>query len=350
MGYSGGLPVDDYLGGALSTIQEDVNTAKAWLDDFYETEFCGFTDEEHSIIGACKEFASFAGGPKSFWQTLAKQEALRGGDDSPFNGCETNGICNFSTLLMGIFGDIYIGPMSQGSDGDSRQKLIPVLYIPSKTPMKVADIVNGLLEGGSDFRLPGMFLPSGATGPGDYTDAPLTDITSLQFGEKAEDALAKIADAISSGDASYMDSETIEFINQQVLPLWQVINVFAYQGDAGIASVESGIIKKYAAVSNAYFFLQDVAKLASTNIDKYMNTLERGKDYAAVSKEEFQAAAKTLKGKIKEFRRALTVSYRNVLETFHKALDNVTRMSMLEKEITGRLMDQFGYSPFKFYK
>ena len=356
-GSSGNSP---FLGALKEYVQEPLGDVKNWLDDFYSTEFCPQGNPD--LIGPCQEFASFADGPKSFWQSLAKYESKKNTDDDndPFVGCETNGICDMSSIIMGIFGDIFIGALSQGTSADDqRLRTIPVAYVAPKTSMSVAEIVKAMLSGTTNstvgssslspiipaMRFTGTGNPTATT---DNYEAVLVDTSSVRFGERAEEALSKIAQAISSGDSTLMDAETIKFINEQVFPLWRIINIFAYQGDAAIATIQNGVIKEFAAISSAYYFLNDIANLAMNEIDKYTNTLNRGLRMAPVNKENFRTETKKLIRHITEFRRELSKSYRQVIQKFYLALDNITKISTLEKEVTVRLMNNYDYSPFLF--
>ena len=69
---------------------------------------------------------------------------------------------------------------------------------------------------------------------------------------------------------------------------------------------------------------------------------------APVNKENFRTETKKLIRHFTEFRRELSKSYRQVIQKFYLALDNITKISTLEKEVTVRLMNNYDYSPFLF--
>jgi hypothetical protein len=323
-------------------LEETQKTLSQWteeLNNFYQTEFCPGNDDH--LIGPCIEYASFGTLPKSFWQSLAKLEAANAQDSNdPFYGCGT-GICDFVKIVEGVFGDIKFdaGGSSEGV------RLIKVEKIDPKSNVSDEKWLHQLIDGNATgLTIKGQYMASNGS-----TVVVDVNVDAINFGGKAEQALGEIINAIETGNNT-LSSSTIDFINDQVFPLWRLINIISYQGTGALSTIQTGIIKKYAAISNAYYFLKDLAKNAEKHLNKHINTLLEGANYAPVNQDIFKGAISALRHNIASFRRALTDEYRNIQKDFYSTLASLTEMSTLEKEITARLMTDYGYMPLSLYK
>jgi uncharacterized protein YdcH (DUF465 family) len=283
--------------------------------------------------------------PKSFWQSLAKLEAASAGSDSsnPFHDCDT-GVCDFTKIVEGIFGDIKFSAGNTNSTS-SGVKLIKTEKIDPKSNISDEKWLHQLIDGkATGLTIKGQYMNS--DGSISVVDV---SVDAINFGGKAEKALDEIISAINSGNNT-LSSSTIDFINDQVFPLWRLVNIISYQGTGALSTVRSGIIKKYAAISNAYYFLKDLAKNAEKHLNKHINTLMVGVNYAPVNQDTFKEAISALRSNMASFRRALNDEYSKIQKQFYNALSSLTEMSTLEKEITARLMTDYGYMPMNLFK
>jgi hypothetical protein len=231
MGYDGGSS-GTWHSDMLEAIQGNLTSAKEELDNFYGTEFCGWTKDEHSVFGPCKQFANLCNGPKSFWTDVARLESAQATEpDNPFFGCDCSDSgcnnCYFLYLVSGLFGDLFVSGWQQKEGGILGE--VAMEYKQPKVNYKdkkvLIDLLQHLLSQDGKMQIIGMqFVKNGDSY--EFKDVILDDdkLKAIQFGKKANDAIEEIIEAFKDGTGT-LSTSTIEFINEQELPLWKIINM-----------------------------------------------------------------------------------------------------------------------------
>jgi len=325
-GYKGSLIGSTWDDSKLQTIQQTVADAKKDLEDFYSTEFCGWTADEHSVLGPCKTFANICAGPKSFWTDVARLEAAQAtGPDNPFFGCSCSDSgcdnCNFLYLVTGLFGDLIVAPWGS-KDGILGE--VAMNYEPPRIKKDgIQDLFQRMLSQDGALQIDGMqFIKNDENSYSiNYVTLSDSDLAAIQFGKKANNAIEEIINAFKDG-TSTISSSTIEFINEQALPLWKIINMFSLRHEWDGNIPEKQILVKFAAVGNALAFLRSVTDMVDRYFARYMNTLNRTRKKCPMNPESFEFAVQEMRKRIRDFRWQVNTTFEVVAKNMKEKLTN----------------------------
>jgi hypothetical protein len=168
------------------------------------------------------------------------------------------------------------------------------------------------------------------------------DLKAIQFGKKANDAIEEIIDVFKNGTGT-LSVSTIEFINEQELPLWKILNMFALRNEWDGQIPEKKILVEFAAVSNAFAFLRSVTDIADRYFARYINTLNRTKKKCPIDPGSFDLAVKTMRDRIRTFRQFLNKRSETVTKRIKSKLTTAMEFTTYQKWL-GSLLKSGYYS------
>lgn len=161
----------------------------------------------------------------------------------------------------------------------------------------------------------------------DLTSATLEEIA---FGVKADKHIENIIKAME--DRGAIGSDDIDFITQQGLPLYSILNTYSLYGTA---ANDSAILKKVAAVSHAYYFLDNVCKKAIGEAYKHYSTIKLvggEKQMVFNTKERREEILKVI-SMLKDLKVELSGEYDKRLTELNRALVTLAQYRLLDEKV-----------------
>ena len=260
LGYAGGRAISSILGGKsdsgktdgsgsdwLKALKEFKGKASEFIADIKEMlqdKFCGFLKD--AALDYCKKVYTESG---TLWERAIELDKMQN-----MSGNRTLDE-EFVKVIRAIVGDIQMthGNDAKDEDGNATTndpalpKISPIHPCPGATPF---DLYTAMMSATEDSASVVYIHPGGSTAGCYLSSLP----QSLRVTVKAKKAILDIKEKLFTTGQN-LDATTIDIINENVLPIYKMVNLFALRattrGGVFMTTTETDLIIELAAIGHA---------------------------------------------------------------------------------------------------
>lgn len=344
---SGTTWASDLLQQTTSTVNDFVQKGKelqAWA-------FCGgLQNHDPNQFNKCMAFTDING---SIWDA-AKRASERAdkvlGED-------------FLEIARAYFGEMIVTPSEakDGGDGSDGKSTYKVEFLPVCDDAGPQELVRKMLGAGftteqsQTTTVPSASNPQGGTsaalsqtpqtGSVDKYDAPIEQImkrnvkrgagelatgdggcrpiampAGLKIADRAKVAIEAIAAAIQTNPETALNTETISVIMYSKLPIYQIINTWAYRGYFGgvISGEEAKALTTLTTIGYAEYVIEEFVNKAEGALDRAYTQLVKNKVAYAIDNKDIDVSYNAIKKNMAYFRASTNNTFKTAYEDFQQ--------------------------------